>query len=92
MPIYELEQYELHVMKYRVTADDEADAIAKLFRGEGEPVEDSLDFVEVANDLGLSLTESPDLACRLFERGIIDGNDQIVPSIRSVRQVMSGPT
>jgi hypothetical protein len=34
MPTYEIEQYELHVQKYRVEADDEADAIAKLFQGE----------------------------------------------------------
>ena len=30
MPTYEIEQYELHVMRYRVEADNEADAIAKL--------------------------------------------------------------
>ena len=85
---FEIGQYELHVMTYRVVeAHDEAEAIAKLFRGEGEPVDDSLDFVEVANERGMSLFDNPDLACRLFERGIIDGDDTIVPSVRSVRQV-----
>lgn len=31
MPKYEIEQYELHTMKYQITADNEAEAIAKLF-------------------------------------------------------------
>ena len=35
---YEIEQYELHTMKYRVEAATEAEAIAKLFDGEGEAV------------------------------------------------------
>ena len=42
MPLYEIEQYELHVMKYRLVADSEADAIARLLMGEGEPVDNSL--------------------------------------------------
>ena len=32
---YEIEQYELHTMKYRVEAATEAEAITKLFQGEG---------------------------------------------------------
>ena len=36
MPTYEIEQYELHAMKYRVEAATEAEAIAKLFQGEAE--------------------------------------------------------
>lgn len=30
MPVYEIEQYELHSLKYRVEANSEAEAIAKL--------------------------------------------------------------
>ena len=33
MPTYEIEQYELHTMKYRVEASNEAEAIKKLFDG-----------------------------------------------------------
>ena len=39
MPTYEIGQYELHAMTYRVKAKSEAEAIVKLFRGEAEPVE-----------------------------------------------------
>ena len=47
---YEIEQYELHTMKYRVEAATEAEAIAKLFQGEGEAVCNSLEYIEVAED------------------------------------------
>ena len=43
MPTYEIEQYELHAMKYHVEAATEAEAIAKLFQGEAEPVCQSMD-------------------------------------------------
>ena len=36
MPVFEIEQYELHTMKFRVEAANEAEAIAKLFGGDGE--------------------------------------------------------
>ena len=50
MLTFEVEQYELHCMKYRVEADNEADAIVKLLDGEAEPVEQSQDMIEVADD------------------------------------------
>ena len=53
MPTYEIEQYELHVLRYRVEADSEADAIARLFLGEGDPIDDSLEFVDIADDYGM---------------------------------------
>jgi hypothetical protein len=87
MPRYEVEQYELHVITYRVEADDEADAIAKLFLGEGDPVDKSLEFVEIADDCGMPVDENRDLADRLRDRGIVKGNDAIIPSIRSIRPV-----
>lgn len=86
MPTYEIEQYELHCSKYRVEADSEADAIAKLFKGEGQPVDQSLELIEVADDYGLPAEEFPDLADALHERGIAVDED-IIPSIRSIRQV-----
>lgn len=62
MPTFEIEQYELHVQKCRVEATSEADAIAKLFRGEAEAVNNTLEFLEVADDFGLPADEYPDLA------------------------------
>jgi hypothetical protein len=85
MPVFEIGQYELHVLTHRIEADDEAQAIAKLYQGEGEAV--SFEFVGIANDFGMPVNEDRDLADQLFERGIITSDDTIVPSIRSIRQV-----
>ena len=87
MPIFELEQYELFVQRYRVEADDEADAIAKLYKGEADPIDNSLEFVEIAEDQGMSVFSEEDLAAKLWDRGIIDSSDTVIPSIRNVEQV-----
>lgn len=86
MPTYEVEQYELHLMKYRVEAPGEADAIAKLFRGEAEPVDQSQEFVEVAEDFGLPAEEHRDLAQALRALGV-SFPGAVIPSIRNVEQV-----
>ena len=85
MPTYEIEQYELHAMKYRIDAASEAEAIAGLFAGEAEPVEQSQDFIEVAEDFGLSVDEHRELAERLRDRGI--PVDEVIPSVRSIVQI-----
>jgi hypothetical protein len=87
MPLYEIEQYELHVMKYHLVADSEATAIGKLLLGEGDPVDDSLEFINIADDQGMSLSENPDLSSQLFDKGVVKGGDTIIGSIRSIRQV-----
>ena len=87
MPLYEIEQYELHVQQYRIEADSEADAIGRLLMGEGEPVDDSLEFVNIVDDLGMSLTEDQELASQLFDLGVIHSGDEIIGSIRSIKQV-----
>jgi hypothetical protein len=86
MPVYEIEQFELHAMKYRVEADSEAHAIAKLFDGEAEPVEQSQDFVEVARDFGLPADEYRELAEELRALGVPVG-EAVIPSIRSIVNV-----
>jgi len=83
---YEIEQYELHTMKYRVEAATEAEAIAKLFDGEGEPVCNGLEYIEVAEDFGLPADEHADLAEALQKLGISVG-DTVIPSIRSIEKV-----
>jgi len=87
MPLYEIEQYELHVMKYRLVADSEADAIARLLMGEGEPVDNSLKFANIADDEGMSILENPDLSSQLFDQGVVKSGDTIIGSIRSIKQV-----
>lgn len=85
MPTYEIEQYELHAMKYRVDADNEADAVVKLLDGEAEPVEQSQDFIEVADDYGLPEEEYRELADALRQSGV--PVDVVIPSIRSIEVV-----
>jgi len=85
MPEYEIEQYEIHVSKYRVEANSEAEAIVRVLDGEGEAVDDSQEYVEVCEDRGLPADEHQDLADQLRAMGI--PVDEIVPSIRSVIRV-----
>ena len=87
MPVYRLEQYEIHCQAYNVTADNEADAISRLLLGEGDPIDNSLEFVEIADDHGMSVNENRDLADQLFDRGIIHSSDEIIPSIRCCDEV-----
>jgi hypothetical protein len=92
MPVFRIEQYEIHVQAYNVTADSEADAISRLLLGQGDPIDNSLEFVNVADNQGMLVSENQDLADQLFDRGAINGNDEIIPSIRSIEEVRSGPT
>lgn len=85
MPTYEIEQYEIHVMKYRVEATNEAEAIAKVFNGTAMPVDNSLEYIEVAEDFGLPAEENRELAEAL--RGLNVKVDEVIPSIRSVEAV-----
>ncbi len=86
MPIFQIEQYELHTMKYRVEAVTEAEAIKRLLDGEAEAVESSFDFIETADDFGLPVDENRDLAEELRALDVEIG-DHVIPSIRSIEQV-----
>jgi hypothetical protein len=87
MPVYRIEQYEIHVQGYNVTANNEADAIAKLFMGEGDPIDNSLEFIEIADDHGMLVSENQDLSDQLFDRRVIHSSDEIIPSIRCCDEV-----
>ena len=90
MPIYEIEQYEMHTQKYRVEADSKAHAIQRHFADEAKVVEGSLEFIEVANDFGLPVDDYRDLAEALRALGeTID--DDVIPSVRSISQVHKSP-
>ena len=85
MPMFEIEQYELHVIKYRVKARNEAQAIAKVLDGLAEPEDGSLEYVEVAEDFGMPADEDQQLARQLRKLGV--QVDEVIPSIRSVERV-----
>jgi hypothetical protein len=81
MPTYEIEQYEVHVQRYRVHAADQAEAIIKIFDGEAESVEQSQDF-ELAENYGLPAADYRELAGALREQGV--PVDAVIPSITSI--------
>ncbi len=82
MPKFEIEQFKLHAMKYRVEADNEAAAIVMLLDGEAEPVDNSQDFIEIAEDYGLPVDDHRQLADALRDLGV--PVDAVIPSIRSI--------
>lgn len=88
MPVYEDEQYELHAMTYRVEADDPADAIIQLLDGEAEAIDNSLDFIEVADERGMLVEDHPELADKLRTLGV-PVDDRIIPSIRIISEIES---
>ena len=86
MPTFEIEQYEVHVQRHQVQANSEAEAIKRLFDGQAVAVDNSLELVEVCDELGLPLDEYPDLAKQLQSLGVTL-HDDVIPSIRSVEEV-----
>ena len=69
MPKFEIEQYEIHTQRYRVEADSEAEAVKRLFDGEAIAVDDGLEYIEVAEDVGLPVEEYRELADELRKLG-----------------------
>jgi len=87
MPTFEIDQYELHATKYRVKANSEGEAVAKLLAGEGELVDQSQEFIEVADNYGLPTNEFPELARELEKLGVLGIDDDVIPSICIVYEV-----
>jgi hypothetical protein len=85
MPVYEIEQYEVHAQRYRVKARSEAQAIKKLLDAEAEPLDDGLDYIEICEDLGLPEDENSELAQKLRSLGV--SVKDFIPSIRSIEEV-----
>jgi len=75
MPIYKIEQYEIHTMKYRADAASEAEAIKMLFDGEADAEDNGLDY------MGLPAEEHRELADQLPSLGVSVGED-LISSIR----------
>jgi hypothetical protein len=91
MPTFEIEQYEIHVQHYRIEADNEAQAIYKLFNSEADPVDGSLEYVEICEDRGLPTEEHRELADQLRSLGM-PVNEAVIPSIRTIKRVESPDT
>ena len=86
MPRYEIEQYEIHLLRYGVDAPSEAHAIGRLLTGEGVPIDGSAEFIEVCQDRGLPVAKHSELADDLRELGIAIQRE-VIPSIRSIKKI-----
>ncbi len=73
-------------MTYRIEAANEADAIARLFRGEAEPECQSQGYIEVTDTYGLPVEGHQELADALRALGVPVG-DAVIPSVRSIKQL-----
>ena len=83
MPTFEIEQYEIHAQKYRVEANNKAEAIKMLFDGEADAVDNGFDYIEVYENLGLPVEEHRELVEQLRSLGVSVG-EVVMPSIRSI--------
>ena len=86
MALFEIEQYEIHTVKFQVEAKTKAEAIARVFNGEATSVDDGHELVGVCEDLGMPVDEHRKLARKLKKLGVAVGGD-VIPSIRSVERL-----
>ena len=84
MARFEIEQYELHVATYEVEARSAAEAIQRLFEGDGDMCNGS-EYVGTCEQVGMNLADDQELLRQLRELGVKLRNS-MVPSIRSVRR------
>ena len=85
MPRFEIEQYELHTMRYSVEAANEAEAIQKLLTGQADPIDDTLELIEVADQYGMPVAENRKLVTALRGLGVEVGR-KVIPSIRTIEE------
>jgi hypothetical protein len=88
---FEVELYELHASKTLVHAKDKAEAILKAVQGEGDPMDDTCEYIEMAdgygmkaNDPTLGLTKE-EIDKLTKELGIKPGDS--IPHLRQIDEV-----
>ena len=88
MAFYEVDQYELHFQTYRVEAESEAEAIAKVLNGDSEILDNRLEYVAPSINNGIWVDQNQELvdSIRLHDPSIFIGKT-VIPSIRDVREV-----
>ena len=85
---FQIQQYELHVATYEIDASSSAEAIKRLFEGDGDMLDGS-EFVGTCRDTGMSLDEHPQLAVDLRRLGV-EIRGSILPSIRRICRIEDG--
>ena len=78
--------YEVTPQRTGVEADSEAEAVKRLFDGEASAVDGGLEYIEVAEDVGLPVEEYRELADELRRLGESVGED-CIPSIRAIERI-----
>jgi hypothetical protein len=86
MNVYKIGQLEVYVKTYQVEATSEAEAIVKLFDGEGVLLDTEVELADLCDDRGLPADEHPALAASLRDAGIMT-DQSVIPSIFSIEQV-----
>jgi hypothetical protein len=86
MPTYEIEQYELHTVRHRVRAASKAEAVQFVLSGRAFSLEETLEFIEVADRYGLPAEEHSELCAELRAIGVRCIRD-VIPSIREIEDV-----
>ena len=88
MAFYEVDQYELHFQTYRVEAESEAEAIAKVLNGDSEILDNRLEYVAPSINNGIWVDQNQELvdSIRLHDPSIFIGKT-VIPSIRDIREV-----
>jgi len=91
MPVYDVQQYEVHAVTYRVSAANPAEAVKKVLNGEGWSIDNSQEFIEVADMYGMPVErlgenlDWPTLQAQIIEAGLdCTSPDDCVDSIREV--------
>ncbi len=82
---FEIEQYELHVSTYEIEATSAADAIRRLFNGDGD-ISMGSEYIGTCDELGLSLSQNAILAEELTRLGV-ELKGAVLPSIRKIRRI-----
>jgi hypothetical protein len=91
MPIYAVQQYEIHLQTYHVPGDDPAHAVSQLWAGAGVAVPGSREFLEVGRDYGITRDVQPELYDAVAERypGLVE--DERIAAIRSIELIPDEP-
>jgi len=88
---FEVELYELHASRVTVHAKNKAEAILKAVHGRGEPVDDSSEYVEMADGYGMTANDAV-LGLTVEELNHITSDLgikrlDIIPTLRMIEEV-----
>lgn len=87
MPRFIVEQYETWVSKTAVDAPNITEAVKIVQDGGGDPVDDSSEYVQMDEHMGMDPEDAQELGIDVFE---IMGDLIRIPSLRSVEE--EGPS